>query len=268
MYPCTNGNVISTSTKSFIGQGYYNYLYAGNYSAILGGFLNCNQNQGGSFIGGGYQNKTLSGYGYNYIGGGLQNCINAQGNGNAIAGGHNNQIQTFANWSGHMGGVSNTMGAYAYLRFTGSWNLANGNNYSYQSYYVSKYYSSFKINHPDPAKTDTHFLHHSTIEAPTRGENLYRYEFTTQNCTASIELPDYFKFLNENEQVWVKPKNNFGNGYGVVDATQSCVTFTTDTEGQFIALILGTRKDWHACNMWSGVERYNTGESESNFVGM
>jgi len=223
-----------------------------------------------SFIGGGYQNRIISGggYGFNYIGGGLQNYMCTNPYGSAIAGGHNNQMYSYPNYSGIMGGFSNTMGSYNYLSFTGGWNLSNSSSYTYQSYYVSKYYSSFKISHPDPAKTDTHFLIHSTVEAPTRGENLYRYDFKTINCTASIELPDYFKFLNENEQVWVKPKDNLGNGYGVVDDMQSCVTFITDTDGEFSAVILGTRKDWHACNMWAGVERYNTGEGESQFIGM
>jgi hypothetical protein len=231
----------------------------------LGGFLNC-ASSSNSFIGGGYQNQNLGGS-YNFVGGGLCNCTNT-GYYNAITGGVNNQIYGSPTSSGIMGGCNNTMSSYPYVRFIGAWNINNSCNNSYHSYYVSKSSSTFKINHPDPSKTDTHFLIHSSVESPTRGENLYRYEFNTQNCTASIELPDYFKHLNEKEQVWVKPKNNLGNGYGIVDETQSCVTFTTDTEGEFIAVILGTRKDWHACNMWAGVERYNTGEGESQtFIG-
>jgi len=268
VYP-TNGNNAS-ATGSFIGQGYYNCICSsGTYSAILGGFTSTN-NGACSFIGGGFCNQHIcnGGSGGSFVGGGLCNCTSGAFY-SSITGGVNNQINgCSSSYNGIMGGCNNTMASYPSLRFTGAWNINNSCNNSYHSYYVSKSSSTFKINHPDPSKTDTHFLIHSSVESPTRGENLYRYEFNTQNCTASIELPDYFKHLNEKEQVWVKPKNNLGNGYGIVDETQSCVTFTTDTEGEFIAVILGTRKDWHACNMWAGVERYNTGEGESQtFIG-
>ena len=67
-------------------------------------------------------------------------------------------------------------------------------------------------------------------------------------------MPDYFKWLNKNEQVWVTPVNHFGSGYGIVDPTQSCVSFCSNTDGNYMALIIGTRKDTNTSN-WYGVER-------------
>jgi hypothetical protein len=113
---------------------------------------------------------------------------------------------------------------------------------------MSKTSGTFRINHPDPTKTATKYLQHSLVESPTRGDNIYRYVVCAVGCAASLQLPSYYKFLNENDQVWVTPKSHFGAGYGVVDATQSCVTFTTNADGEYNVLIIGTRKDIDAMN--------------------
>ena len=83
---------------------------------------------------------------------------------------------------------------------------------------------------------------------------LYRYLVCTVNCSATLELPSYFKFLNKNPQVKIAPKNNFGRGYGVVDDSLSCVDITTNCDGQFNVLVIGTRKDKMAVCAWKGVE--------------
>ena len=114
----------------------------------------------------------------------------------------------------------------------------------------------FKINHPDPSKSDK-FLWHSNVEAPTEGDTLYKYQITTCNGFAEIELPSYFKHLNRFPQVWVTPNDSFGSAYGIIDQDLSKVTFCSDTDGNYSALILATRKDCHAVKSWCGVERYN-----------
>jgi hypothetical protein len=119
---------------------------------------------------------------------------------------------------------------------------------------ITKQSGTFRINHPDPAKTCTKYLQHSFVEAPTRGTNLYDYSVTTVNNTGSIELPSYYKFLNENDRIFVAPKNHFGAAYGIMDSCQTCVTVYSNQDGEYNVLIMGVRKDIDALNGWTGIE--------------
>jgi hypothetical protein len=136
--------------------------------------------------------------------------------------------------------------------------LNTGNYYYYTDCAIfSNIYkttNNFKINHPDPSKCDTTQLWHTTVESPTRGDTLYRYDVNIIECNAQISLPDYFKHLNECPQVWVTPNNGFGNAYGTFDETLSNLNICSDTDGCYSALILATRKDWYAKRSWDGVE--------------
>jgi hypothetical protein len=120
---------------------------------------------------------------------------------------------------------------------------------------ITKSSGSFVIPHPDPAKRATTALKHSYVEGPTEGDTIYRYEINVQNCCHTLQLPDYFKYLNRHPQVKVAPKNHFGTGYGIVDELLSCVTFSTTQDGKYNVLIFGTRKDFNAVKNWKGVER-------------
>ena len=92
---------------------------------------------------------------------------------------------------------------------------------------------------------------------------MYRYEICTEDCAASLELPNYFPFLNENTQVWVNPKNHLGSAYGIVNDNQSCINFTSNCDGMYDVLIIGTRCDRDAMHRWNGVERYKTPTSDT-----
>ena len=127
--------------------------------------------------------------------------------------------------------------------------------------YVTKVSGSFIIQHPDPAKCDSYQLVHNFVETDSEGDNIYRYEINTQNCSAILELPDYFKYLNKNSQVKVSPKNHFGRGYGIIDESMDFVTFTTTQDGSYNVLIIGTRKDEVAIKAWKGVE-HEIGKSD------
>ena len=120
----------------------------------------------------------------------------------------------------------------------------------------SKTTGTFAISHPNPSKTQDCELLHSFVESPTAGDNLYRFEVEVENGTATIDLPNYYKYLNENDQVWVNAKNHFGRAYGVVNQEQTTLTVFADTEdGKYNVLLIGTRKDKDAVEAWKGTER-------------
>jgi hypothetical protein len=120
---------------------------------------------------------------------------------------------------------------------------------------LSKSSGSFKIPHPDPIKAEQgKFLKHSFVESPTAGDNIYRFNVIAVNCSASIELPDYYKLLNSNDQVYVNAKKHLGYGFGVVNDEQTKVDITTNTDGEYNVLLIGTRKDKIALESWNGTE--------------
>ena len=120
---------------------------------------------------------------------------------------------------------------------------------------LSKTAGSFAIPHPNPTKTQACELWHSFVESPTAGDNLYRFKVEVENGQATIDLPNYYKHLNENDQVWVNAKNHFGRAYGVVNQEQTTLTVFADTDGGYNILLIGTRKDKDAVNAWKGTER-------------
>ena len=120
---------------------------------------------------------------------------------------------------------------------------------------LSKTAGSFQIQHPDPAKTQACELWHSFVESPTAGDNLYRFKVEVENGQTTIDLPDYYKHLNEDDQVWVNAKDHFGRAYGVVNQEQTTLTVFADTDGEYNILLIGTRKDEDAVNAWKGTER-------------
>ena len=120
---------------------------------------------------------------------------------------------------------------------------------------LSKVSGSFKIPHPDPIKAEAgKFLKHSFVESPTAGDNIYRFNVTTSNCSASIELPDYYSLLNANDHVYVNAKKHLGYGFGIVNNEQTRVDITTNTDGEYNVLLIGTRKDKLALDAWNGTE--------------
>lgn len=119
---------------------------------------------------------------------------------------------------------------------------------------VSKGGGSFKIDHPDPTKTNTHYLYHNFVESPTEGDNIYRWTITTTNNTHTIILPDYYKFLNKNDMIWVNAVDHFGKAYGIVNKEQTELTITSDIDGKYNVLLIGTRKDQFIKDNYKGVE--------------
>jgi hypothetical protein len=120
---------------------------------------------------------------------------------------------------------------------------------------VYKSGGSFLIAHPDPAKRETKDLLHSFVESPTEGDNIYRWQVDVQNCRNVITLPDYYRFLNKDDMVWVSPYKNFGSAYGEVTEDQKCLIVCSNEDGKYNVLLIGTRKDACAVKAWNGTER-------------
>lgn len=113
----------------------------------------------------------------------------------------------------------------------------------------------FKIPHPDPIKAEAgKFLKHSFVESPTAGDNIYRFNVTTSNCSASIDLPDYYNLLNGNSHVHVSPDAHFGIAYGKINEENTKVNICSTADGDYFVLLVGTRKDKLALDAWNGTE--------------
>ena len=130
---------------------------------------------------------------------------------------------------------------------------------------LSKASGTFTIDHPNPCKTATHNLHHSFVESPTAGDNLYRFEVEIgEDLQGEIILPEYYRYLNENSQVWVNPVDNLGRAFGIVNLSATKVKITASDPGKYNVLVVGTRKDKAAVEAWKGVETLkNAGELEN-----
>ncbi|MEO9336026.1 DUF2793 domain-containing protein [Mesorhizobium sp. SB112] len=129
---------------------------------------------------------------------------------------------------------------------------------------LSKTSGSFDIPHPDPELNATHRLRHCFVEAPTRGENIYRFTVNADGAgTVRLPLPDYWRHLNENPQIWVCADGHFGRAYGVVNDDESGLVITCETTGSYNVLLIGTRKDELARDYFDplGVE-YETAQAE------
>jgi hypothetical protein len=221
---------------------------AGNYSAIGGGIRNtaCGFS---SVVAGGCNNFAACNF--NFIGGGVFN--NASLFYNTVGGGIGNSA--YGNRSSILGGEYNTTFCYA-AAIGGGTCQTNSANYEFRVQALSKASGTFRIDHPDPSKTCTHYLSHSFVESPTAGDNIYRYKVNVINGTAVINLPSYYKYLNENDQIWVTPQGHFGIGYGEINIEQTQLTIYSNADGEYNVLLIGTRKDTDARNSWSGVETY------------
>ncbi len=120
---------------------------------------------------------------------------------------------------------------------------------------LSKSAGTFKINHPVPEKSDTHYLYHSFVESPNAGDNLYTYEVTASNNgeVVCIELPDYWSYLNDNPRLFIQAKDMFAHAFGKVNG--NVLEVTCEKLGVYDVLLIGTRKDKAAVDAWKGVER-------------
>jgi hypothetical protein len=278
-------NKICNTRGSFIGTGFCNTIcsnvaFQPSYPVIVGGFGNSISSAsdsidgssivGGvdnnilgttgsaciSFIGGGNCNRICD-VGISSIVGGSSNTINCNGFGSFIGGGKSNSIS--GNYSAVLGGRGNSVSGNYSGAFGCNLNASAACTMYFNNVCVcgtlSKASGSFKIPHPDPIKSEQgKFLKHSFVESPTAGDNIYRFNVTAINCSASIQLPDYYSLLNSNDQVFVNAKSHLGYGFGVVNEAQTEIDITTNSDGEYNVLLIGTRKDKLALDAWNGTE--------------
>jgi len=151
-------------------------------------------------------------------------------------------------------GICNGIGIGAYAT-AASCLIRIGNSCTTSQYIcgsLSKTSGSFSIKHPNPAKKNME-LSHSFAESPNEGDNLYRYKVDVKNCCYSMKLPSYYKHLNKCNMAWVYPNNHFGNGYARIDIEKNTLNITTETDGCYNILLMGTRCDPIATKNWKGV---------------
>jgi len=138
------------------------------------------------------------------------------------------------------------------VEIIGNLDITNGGGFGGN---LTKASGSFRISHPDPEKTDTHWLYHSFVESPTAGDNIYRFSKELTAGDNIIDLPDYYKFLNKDTMVWVSPVEHFGRGWGkYADGSENKVKVCVDQDGIYNILVIGTRKDSIATDNWNGTE--------------
>lgn len=124
---------------------------------------------------------------------------------------------------------------------------------------------NFEMPHPKPEKSATHRIRHGAVESPTAGDTLSRYKInaTKENDLVTIDLPDYFVWLNKDAQIFVTPQGHFGNGYGTLNRETEQLEIHCQLTGEYNVLVIGTRNDDHqSVKDWDikGVER-EIGES-------
>ena len=110
---------------------------------------------------------------------------------------------------------------------------------------LSKATGSFDIPHPDPQKKDTHRLRHYFVETPSSGGNIYKYRIDCTKGVNTMDLPNYFKFLNNdtNGLVLVSPYKHFGRGWGDIIHDGEKLEVHAEQNGVYNVMVFVDRKD-------------------------
>ncbi len=117
---------------------------------------------------------------------------------------------------------------------------------------LSKGSGSFKIDHPLPAKTDTHHLVHSFLEAP-QADNLYRGKVDLVAGSASVNIDTVagmtdgtFVLLNREVQCFTSNESGWTAVRGSVSGNTLTITAQDNTCVDTISwLVIGERQDQH-----------------------
>ena len=120
---------------------------------------------------------------------------------------------------------------------------------------ISKASGSFRIDHPLPAKTDTHHLVHSFVEAP-QADNIYRGSVdlvdgvATVNIDTAVGMTDgTFVLLNTNVQCFTSNESGWTAIKGAVSGNTLTITAQDNSCTDTISwMVVGERHDQHMKN--------------------
>ena len=250
----------STLTSAIV-TGNTNLIKRSINSAIVGGTINQISGSLCSVIGGGYQNTIKSNPASSILGGCQNTMCTGTGFQNVITGGKNNKICANVCYAAIVNGFDNCVlhngsaiiaASCKATAATDTLYVCNICVFGNQSVGGTK---SFRIEHPDPSKSSTHELVHNSVESPTAGDTMYRFSITTENNEAEIILPEYYRYLNENTQLWVSADGHFGKAFGIVNLSATKIKITSNEDGKYNVMVVGTRKDKAAVASWKGAER-------------
>jgi hypothetical protein len=117
---------------------------------------------------------------------------------------------------------------------------------------LSKGSGSFRIDHPLPAKTDTHHLVHSFIEGP-QADNIYRGKIDLVDGSATVNIDTAagmtegtYVLLNTNTQCFTSNESGWTAVKGSVSGNTLTITAQDNTCTDTISwMVVGERKDQH-----------------------
>ncbi len=111
---------------------------------------------------------------------------------------------------------------------------------------LTKDAGSFDITHPNTSMAAQGYrLRHCFVESNTCGDNQYylQCEATTDNEVVEVDLPSYYKDLNENTRMFIQGVGHFGRAYGEINDRQTKLLITCELIGKYDILCIGTRTD-------------------------
>jgi hypothetical protein len=120
---------------------------------------------------------------------------------------------------------------------------------------ISKGSGSFKIDHPLPAKKDTHHLVHSFVEAP-QADNIYRGSVNLVDGVATVNIDTEagmtdgtFVLLNTNVQCFTSNESGWTAIKGSVSGNTLTITAQDNSCTDTISwMVVGERQDEHMKN--------------------
>jgi hypothetical protein len=119
---------------------------------------------------------------------------------------------------------------------------------------ISKGSGSFKIDHPLPAKAETHHLVHSFIEAP-QADNIYRGKINLVDGTATVNIDTEagmtegtYVLLNTNTQCFTSNESGWTAVKGSVSGNTLTITAQESCTDTISWMVIGERKDPHMIN--------------------
>lgn len=65
--------------------------------------------------------------------------------------------------------------------------------------------------------------------------------------------------------MWVSADGHFGKAFGLVNISATKIKITSNEDGKYNIMLVGTRKDTAATNAWKGVVREKTETEKLNY---